>query len=167
MSGGGFSGPLYGAVVDVLKAAATAGSIGSGAMALDPLKVFEAAVPQSGGQLPLAVVRLPLQPYDSNKWVASGNFKDSLFKVEVALQCNVTLDGSVAHPYGDGTTPGILTLSDDVMNALETAGSTFKAATAKLIDFSVGAAAMQPDAAGTATTIFTITFQVRYVAGNR
>lgn len=160
-------GPLFGAVVDVLQAAATAGSIGSGTVKVDPARVYQAAMPQANLQRPSLCIALPTAPYDSSDWGATQNIRNGIFKVQVGLVADVSQDAGVAHPYGDGTNPGILTLADDVANALENGKAAFYAATARLVDYSVSSAAFAKEDALVASATITITFKTRFQAGAR
>lgn len=156
------AGPLFGAVVDVLRNAATAAQI-----AVDPKSIYQAQMPSANTQLPAMAIRLPTQPYDSTDWGATQNIRNGVFKVEVGLMAAIPQDASVAHPYGDATTPGILTLTDDVMNALENGKATFFAATGRLVDFAVTSSAFAKEDSLTASATITVIFKTRFQAGSR
>lgn len=156
------AGPLFGSVVDVLRNAATATAI-----AVDPKSIYQAQMPTGNPQRPWMAIRLPTSPYDSTVWGASSNVRNGIFKVEVGLLADIPQDATNPHPYGDATTPGILTLVDDVLNALENGRATFMAASPKLVDYAVTASAFQKEDALTASATITIIFATRFTAGAR
>lgn len=162
MSYAGYTALLYAAVVDVLKSAAP-----SLTPAVDPLRVFQVTGQEANAELPWIAARLPID-YGNSTWVGTGNLQDNLYRVEVGVAAELIGDGNGTHPYGDASTPGPLTLIDSVQDALENARATFLAATPRLVDYSVSAQAFQKqDGTRVVFGTITITFKVRFRAGNR
>ncbi len=155
----GYEALLFAAVVDVLKAECAAFSI-----PVDPLRVYQANIPSSNNQLPAAVVRLPTN-HDESDWKTTGNKKDSIFKVEIRLGCEIPPDGD--HPYGDSTHPGILTLSADIKNAIENNITAFREASGQMVDFQTTSTVLVNEAGTIGEIAITVAFIVRYVAGAR
>ena len=157
-----YAGPLFGAVVAAVKAA-------QGGTMSYVQRVYVATVPTVDTGFPLVAIRLPPdKPYDSARWAGSGNRKESIFQVEVSVVAKITTDQSVANPYGDNTTPGILTYADDLQNVIDNARTAFLAAAPVLVDYETTTAYFQPEApSDVASVTVLISFKLRYTAGSR
>lgn len=162
----GYAALDFNAVQDVIIAACTGGAI-----AVDPGKVFIEAEPQAGGKLPQITIAMPQEPYEDDTWAGSDKLKNSIFKlyVFVVAELNVAATVPGGHPFGDATTPGLLTIADQVCDALDSAYSTLMAASPKNVDVANSSKVFTRNAAGVrqVVTRITVTFKVRFFAGNR
>jgi hypothetical protein len=89
---------------------------------------------------PFILVRLPRVPYSEESWAATGNKRDARLLIEIVC---VAEEKEAAFPYGkssDAANRGILTLVDDVMNALDNNRGTILSANGKLLDFTLSIA---------------------------
>jgi hypothetical protein len=153
------AGPLFGATVDAIVAAC------GSTLAVDSARVFQAVAPEANAQLPFVVVRLPQQGKGTGDWGGTGNLRNNDFKVEVCLAAEIP--SGITHPYGDASTPGILTLTDDLMNVLENAKAAFLASTPKLIDYQLTAESFTKDDSRVGVSVLTLIFKTRFFAGQR
>ncbi len=146
---------------------------GNNTIAVDPKLIFPAAQPMAGVQTPYVMIALPDEPYENDKWAGSSNLKDSLFKVRVIVVAELLkeLTTPTGNPYGSETVTGLLTISDQVQDALENAYAALLAASTHVVDVTIGSTAHArigptPDSRQVAA-ITLVTFRVRFFAGNR
>lgn len=159
-----YSAKLFNAVLAIVKAAATGGSI-TGVKATN---VFIAALPQAGREKPFIVVRLPQEPFKSSSWGGTGDLRNGMFIVDVDL-CDELKTGQ-ANPFGDDptTSPGLLTRIDQLQDALENGRAAMLAASPKAYDLEMNTTAhlIPADAVTAAVATIRVAIKVRYRAGN-
>jgi hypothetical protein len=164
----GFSAKLFNATVKILKDACQ----GDGTQPIVHLSdmqarsVYQSVTPKGGADAPLLNIRLPDQPYRTSKWVATGNRREAIFTVCVDVICE--LAEAAEDPYGNDIIGGILELADEVQDLYESEDSrtAFITAAPKLVDYEcVSMSHFKAESRVIASTI-TITFRLRYEAGN-
>lgn len=160
----GYSASLFNAVLTVVKDAVQASSI----TGVNVKNVFIAALPQAGREKPFIVVRLPQEPFKVSAWGGTGDTRNGTFIVDVDLCDEIRGNDANGHPFGDATTPGLLTRIDQIQDALEAGRATILAASGKAYDLEMNTTAhlIPADAVMAAVATVRVAIKVRYRAGN-
>ncbi len=150
------------ALSDALVAAATALSI-----TVDRANIVQAMAPM---QPPNVVVCLPTIPFEQIVWGGTGNLKNDDFTAEVWINTQIQQEAVTAggHPYGDATTPGLLTITSQVEDAIENAYATLLAADTRIVDVQLlNTMYTRKTDASVVSAVVRVKFTLRYFAGNR
>lgn len=162
----GYSSLCFNAVLQVIQAAAAAGTIG-----VDPNSIFQAAQPMAGIALPYIAISLPSEPYENDSWGGTSNLKNGIFQVDVHVVGELRKEDTTptGHPYGDINYYGILILSDLVQDALDQAYATLKAASPKVVDVFVATTIHGRNSADARQIVSStrVKFLIRFFAGQR
>ena len=161
MPSGGYEADIFNCTLDALVA-----DCGGWSVPVDPKRIIIFGMPDLNSAMPSIYIRFAK---DSNKegWSASSFKRDAMFSVELGLLFQYSPGVASGHPFGDGTTPGFLTLLRDIKNSLETSYQTFFAASQKLLTYDIISSYGQTEAQSVISATIQIDFKARFFAGQR